>query len=411
MTRDDILGVATTILREICDLQGPVDSNARLSNYGLTSRLAASFVAQLGARLGRTLPQTLVWDHPTLSRIVGHLLGEDSNASPDALRPLAEGEPIAIVGMACRFPGASDPDSFWRLLAEGREAVGPVPVGRWDIDRYFDADPEAPGRMSTKRGGFLDDVAGFDAAFFGISPREALEMDPQQRISLELAYEALERAGIRPSKLNGSRTGVFMGAMWSDYGSLFSGSEAINQYSATGRDIGIIANRISYALGACGPSLTVDTACSASLAAVHLAVRSLRTGESRLAIAGGVNLIVTPDSTIAMTKFGGMAPDGRSKAFDAAADGYVRGEGAGVVVLMPLSDALAQGLAPLALLRGTAINNDGPSNGLTAPNPDAQVRVITDALSDARIEPSGVAYVEAHGTGTRLGDPIEAGAI
>lgn len=411
MTRDDLLGVVTTILSDACELREPVDADARLSNYGLTSRLAAGFVAQLGARLGRALPQTLVWDHPTLNRIVGHLLGEDKAVSREDLRPLAAGEPIAIVGMACRFPGASDPESFWRLLVEAREAVGPVPAQRWDIERYFDADPEAPGRMSTKRGGFLDDVAGFDAAFFGISPREALEMDPQQRISLELAYEALERAGIRPSSLNGSRTGVFMGAMWSDYGSLFSGSEAINQYSATGRDIGIIANRISYALGTFGPSMTVDTACSASLAAVHLAVRSLRTGESRIALAGGVNLIVTPDSTIAMTKFGGMAPDGRSKAFDAAADGYVRGEGAGIVVLMPLRDALAQGLAPLALIRGTAINNDGPSNGLTAPNPDAQVRVIMDALSDARIEPAGIDYVEAHGTGTRLGDPIEAGAI
>lgn len=392
-------------------MTGWIDPDERPSNYGLTSRLAAGFNSELSASLERALPQTLVWDHPSINRIVDFLLGKTAEQTVAASGPMHPDEPIAIVGMACRFPGASSPEQFWQLLSAGDEAVRPVPENRWDIDRLFDPDPETPGTVSTRRGGFLEDISGFDAAFFGISPREALEMDPQQRISLELAYEALERSGIKPSSVNGSRAGVFIGAMWSEYGSLFDGNETLNQHSATGRDIGVIANRISYSLGAMGPSMTVDTACSASLVAVHLAIRSLRAGDGRMALAGGVNLMVSPDSTVAMTKFGAMAPDGRSKAFDAAANGYVRGEGAGVIVLMPLSEAYKRGISALALIKGSAINNDGPSNGLTAPNPDAQVSVLKDALAAAKIGPHEIDYVEAHGTGTQLGDPIEAGAI
>lgn len=408
---DELKSILTRLLQDVCGTRQPIGPNERLREYGLSSRLAAGFIAQLSEQLDRSLPQTLVWDHPTIDRIAAYLRGEDTAAPASAQRALSPDDAVAIVGLACRFPGADGPDAFWQLLTQEGEAVDEVPTDRWDIDAFYDADPEMPGRMSTRRGGFLRDVAGFDAGFFGISPREALAMDPQQRIALELAQEAIGRAGLRPSSLEGSRTGVFMGAMWSEYGDLFDGVADIGQFSATGRDIGIIANRISYAFGLNGPSLTVDTACSASLVAVHLALRSIRSGESRIALAGGVNLLLTPDSTVAMTKFGGMAPDGRSKAFDARADGYVRGEGAGIAVLMPLSDALAAGLTPLALIRGSAVNNDGPSNGLTAPNPDAQVSLIHDALSDAQLTGSDVDFVEAHGTGTQLGDPIELGGI
>ncbi|MES2946432.1 MAG: SDR family NAD(P)-dependent oxidoreductase, partial [Pseudomonadota bacterium] len=328
-----------------------------------------------------------------------------------AVSPMADDEPVAIIGLACRVPGAADPEAFWQLLVGGVEAVGEMPRKRIDVEALFDPDASVPGRMSTRRGGFLEQVDLFDAGFFGMSPREALEVDPQQRLILELAWEALERAGIAPSQLHGSRTGVFMGAMWSDYGLLAGGIDEIAQHSATGRDTGIIANRVSYLLGLTGPSMTVNTACSSSLVAVHLACRSLRSGESTTAFAGGVNLILTPDSTVAMTKFGAMAPDGRSKAFDARANGYVRGEGAGIVLLKPLSRALADGDPILALVRGSAVNNDGPSNGLTAPSPDAQRAVLRDACDDANMDPGLIDYVEAHGTGTMLGDPIEAASL
>ena len=401
----------TALMAKACGVSGVIDPAERFANYGMTSRIAAGFVAELSEHLGRPLPRTLIWDHPTIERLVEYLTGKTTERGSERMRPMASDEQIAILGMACRFPQAPSPEAFWDLLCAGQEAVTPVPRARWDAEALYNADPDFPGTVATRRGGFLADIAGFDAAFFGIAPREALEIDPQQRIALELAYAALDRAGIAPGTLSGSRTGVFMGAMWSEYATLFPSVETMNQHSATGRDIGVIANRISYALGALGPSMTVDTACSASLVAVHLAARSLRSGESRLALAGGVNLMVSSDSTVAMSKFGAMAPDGRSKAFDASADGYVRGEGAGVVVLAPLSEALRRGLLPLALLEGSAVNNDGPSNGLTAPNPDAQVSVMQDALSDAGLAPEQIAYVEAHGTGTQLGDPIEARSI
>ncbi|MCC8992583.1 MAG: SDR family NAD(P)-dependent oxidoreductase [Candidatus Contendobacter sp.] len=407
-----VTALIVQILAETLGLEpASLDPNERFSRYGLSSRLAAGLIARLAAELDRPLPATLVWDHPTATRLARFLAGDADAQETAAIRRLPDAEPIAIIAVACRLPGAGDPEAFWRLLLNGVDAVGPIPDDRWNVAELYDPDPEAPGRMATRWGGFLDQVDRFDAEFFGISPREALEIDPQQRLVLELVWEALERAAITPSRLAGSRTGVFMGAMWSEYGQLAAGLNAIAQHSATGRDTAIIANRVSYLLGLTGPSLTVNTACSSSLAALHLACQSLREGESTLALAGGVNLMLTPDSTVAMTKFGAMAPDGRSKAFDARANGYVRGEGAGVALLKPLAQALADGDPVLAVVRGSAVNNDGPSNGLTAPSPDAQRAVLRDAYARARVSPAEVDYVEAHGTGTLLGDPIEAGSL
>lgn len=325
-----------------------------------------------------------------------------------------EHEPIAVVGMGCRFPGGVDsPDSFWDLLAEGRDAIREVPGDRWDIDAYFDANPDVPGRMSVRNGGFLDRVDEFDPAFFGIAPREALTMDPQQRLLLEVTWEALEHAGIAADRLTGTPTGVFIGICNSDHFQrlVHRGPEVIDAYLASGSAHSVAAGRISYALGLQGPSLAVDTACSSSLVALHLACKSLRNGETSMALCGGVNVMCSPETTIALTKAHMLAPDGRCKTFDAAADGFSRGEGCGVLVLKRLSDALSNNDRIFALIRGTAANQDGRSGGLTVPNGPAQEAVIRAALADARVEPSDIAYVEAHGTGTSLGDPIEVRAL
>ena len=323
--------------------------------------------------------------------------------------------PIAVVGIGCRLPGGVDgPDSLWKLLIDGTEAVRDVPADRWDIDDLYDPDPDAPGKMSTRRGGFLDDVAGFDPQFFGISPREASSMDPQQRLLLEVAWEALEHANIAPDGLAGSRTGVFVGMTTSDYGQVqlrAQGLDGLDSYYTSGSAHSIASGRLSYVMGLQGPSITIDTACSSSLVAVHLAVQSLRAGECATALAGGVNLIMSPENSIMLSKFHMMAPDGRCKAFDAAADGFVRGEGAALVVLKRLGDALADGDTVLAVIRGSAVNQDGASSGLTAPNGPAQEAVIRDALRNGGVAPHEVGYVEAHGTGTSLGDPIEVQAL
>jgi acyl transferase domain-containing protein/acyl carrier protein len=386
----------------------------RFRRLGLESVRATAMVAELGAYLGRTLSPTLAWRFPTPRDLARHLAGESEIAadhSVDSARNVDD-EPIAIVGIACRVPGATDPRAFWEMLRGGVDAVREPPANRWAVEMLFDTDVSAPGKVSTKHGGFLDDVAGFDASFFGISEREAVQVDPQQRLFLELAWEALEDAGVPPGALKGTRTGVFAGAMWMDYATLPGLSrEQIAQHTATGRDLSIIPARVSYTLGLQGPSITVNTACSSSLVAVHLARQSILRGESRWALAGGVNLMLSPDSTIAMSKFGGMAPDGRCKAFDARANGYVRGEGGGIVVLKRLSAALADRDYVYCVIRGSAVNNDGFSNGLTAPNPLAQEAMLRDACRDANIAPGDVQYVEAHGTGTTLGDPIEVGAL
>ncbi|MBE7247997.1 MAG: polyketide synthase, partial [Actinomycetospora chiangmaiensis] len=331
----------------------------------------------------------------------------------EELEALREREPIAIIGMGCRFPGGADPEAFWQTLATGRDAVGPVPADRWDIARYFDPDPAAPGRMSAREGGFLPEVSGFDAAFFGIAPREAESMDPQQRLLLEVAWEALEHAAIAPDSLRGSSSGVFVGLCNTDYFQRLLARDAsrIDAYLASGSAPSVAAGRISYCLGLQGPAITVDTACSSSLAALHLACRSLRGGETRLALAGGVNVMCMPETSIALSKSGMLAPDGRCKTFDASADGFSRGEGCGLVVLKRLRDAEADGDRVLAVIRGSAVNQDGASSGLTAPNGPAQEAVIRAALRDAGVGPEAIGYVEAHGTGTQLGDPIELRAL
>ncbi len=298
------------------------------------------------------------------------------------------------------------------MLRDGVDAIREVPADRFDQHAFYDPDPAAPGKMNTRWGGFLEQVDQFDANFFGISPRELLRMDPQQRLLLEVTWDALQDAGQVPERLAGTQTGVFIGIATNDYGRLqWNDLERIDAYAGTGNALSIAANRISYLFDFRGPSLAIDTACSSSLVAVHLACCSLRNGESTLAIAGGVNLILSPAIAINFTKAGAMAPDGRCKAFDARANGYVRSEGAGVVVLKPLSKALADGDPIYATIRGSAVNQDGRSNGLMAPNPLAQEAVLRDAYRQAAVSPGKVQYVEAHGTGTLLGDPIEAKAL
>ncbi|MGE0158275.1 MAG: type I polyketide synthase [Gemmatimonadales bacterium] len=322
--------------------------------------------------------------------------------------------PIAVIGMGCRFPGPADsPEAYWELLSEGRDAIREVPPDRWDVDAWFDADPDAPGRMSVRTGGFLEGVDQFDPAFFGIAPREALTMDPQQRLLLEVAWEALEHAGIAPSRLFGTPTGVFVGVCNGDHFQrvIDRGVDRIDTYMASGNAHSVTAGRISYVLGLQGPAVAVDTACSSSLVALHLACQSVRIGESQVALAAGVNLMCSPETTVALSKGHMLAPDGRCKAFDARADGFARAEGCGVLVLKLLDDAVRDGDRVLAVVRGTASNQDGRSGGLTVPNGPAQEAVVRAALADASLAPADVDYVEAHGTGTSLGDPIEVRAL
>ena len=325
----------------------------------------------------------------------------------------ARSEPIAIVGMGLRFPGgADDPESFARLLWSGRDAVSDVPSDRWAVDELYSRDPDARGKICTRRGGFLDRVDLFDADFFGVSPREAASMDPQQRILMEASWEALENAGYAPDRLSGARGGVYLGISNSDYGrALFAQPECLDIYASTGSALSIAAGRLSYFLGWQGPGIAIDTACSSSLVALHLACQGLRLRECDLALAGGVNLVLTPEWSICFSNARMMSPDGRCKTFDDGADGYVRGEGCGVMVLRRLSDALADGDRILALVRGSAVNQDGRSGGLTAPSGPAQQAVIRAALQAAGAAPNEIGYLEAHGTGTPLGDPIEIGAI
>ncbi|GGA98259.1 type I polyketide synthase [Allosediminivita pacifica] len=322
--------------------------------------------------------------------------------------------PIAIVGIGCRVPGADGPEAFWELLDAGIDATGPVPAGRWDHEAFYDPDPDREGHISTLRGGFIDRIDEFDAKLFGISLREARSMDPQQRLFLQTAWEALEHAGIAPDTLQGSATGVFVGATSSDYTYLQVASRdraLLDAHFTSGIAHSVLSGRLSYLLGLQGPSVTVDTACSSSLVAVHQAVQSLRRGEARMAIAGGVNLMLSPELFVALSRAHMLAPDGRCKAFDASADGFARAEGCGVVVLKSLADAQADGDRVLAVLRGSAVNQDGASSSLTAPSGPAQEAVIRAALEDAGISPDQLGYLEAHGTGTNLGDPQEMRAL
>jgi len=325
----------------------------------------------------------------------------------------AKTEAIAIIGMGCRFPGADNPQAFWQLLSHGIDAISEVPPDRWDINAYFASNPETPGKINTRYGGFVKQLYEFDAAFFGISPREAVSLDPQQRLLMEVSWEALENAGIIPANLQGSKTGVFVGISSNDYSQQLLTREVteIDAYLATGNSHSTAAGRLSYTLGLTGPSIAVDTACSSSLVAIHLACQSLRNQECDTALVGGVNRLISPEFSINFSKARMLAADGRCKTFDAAADGFVRGEGCGIIILKRLSNAIADGNPILALIRGSAVNQDGRSSGLTVPNGPSQQAVISQALENSNIKPSQINYIEAHGTGTSLGDPIEINAL
>ena len=317
-------------------------------------------------------------------------------------------QPVAVIGMACRFPGAADPEAYWALLKNGRNAVGEIPPDRWQIDKYFDPDPEAANKTYSKWGGFIDDVFDFDPDLFDISPREALTMDPQQRLFLQVAYEAFAHAGYSPGRISGSDTGVFAGSSFNGFLRRIEPFLGDGDHtSALGNQNAIIPNRVSYTFNLKGPSILVDTMCSSSLAAVYAACESLRTGDCSMAVAGGVNLLFSPEYYVGMSKMRIHSPEGRCKAFDSEANGIVLGEGAGVVILKPLDKAVSDGDAVLAVIRGGATNHGGAANGLTAPNPEAHAALITSAIRKAGLSAEDISYVEAHGTGTALGDPIE----
>ncbi|GAA4136519.1 SDR family NAD(P)-dependent oxidoreductase [Actinomadura keratinilytica] len=397
-----------------------IDTARPLEEFGLASRDAVAVAGELERLLGRALPATLVWEHPTIDRLSAALVpGGRPHEAPEeaapAERPRAD-EPIAVIGVGCRFPGGDrdlcGPDAYWRFLNGRGDAIREVPADRWAP--FDDGSPEVADRLAatTRLGGFLDDVAAFDAEFFGITPREAAVMDPQQRLVLEVAWEAFEHAGLGPAALRGSRTGVFVGVSAPEYAA-FTASDlaALEAFTATGAALSIVANRLSYLLDLRGPSMIVDTACSSSLVAAHLAVRALRDGEADVALAGGVNVLLSPTITMTFDQAGGTAADGRCKAFDASADGMVRAEGCGALVLKRLADARRDGDRVLAVIRGSGVNSDGRSNGLVAPNSEAQKALLRQVYAAAGTDPRDVDYVEAHGTGTFLGDPIEAAAL
>nr|AIE12089.1 putative cis-AT type polyketide synthase module A5A [uncultured bacterium] len=400
---------------ELSRLSGnPVDKlsvDQPFSVYGLDSKALVELSGELGDALGRPLSPTVLFDYPTISDLVGYLTGAVTNTTETTRRPQQsrQQEPIAVIGMACRFPGGADtPESFWRLLQEGVDAIGEVPAERWDIDAYYDPDLEALGKMVTRWGGFLPDVDQFDPGFFNISPREAASLDPQQRLLLEVSWEALEGAGQTLKQLMNSQTGVYVGICGNDYQMrALSRADRIDAYSLTGTAHSTSVGRLSHWMGLHGPSMSVDTACSSSLVAVHLACQALRAGECALALAGGVNLVLSPEGTVYFSKVRVMSPTGRCRTFAASADGYVRSEGCGIVVLKRLREAQSDSDPILAVIRGTAVNQDGRSLGLTAPNGRAQQAVIRSAWEQSGVPSASVAYVECHGTGTPLGDPIE----
>ncbi|MDM8558776.1 amino acid adenylation domain-containing protein [Candidatus Parabeggiatoa sp. HSG14] len=395
-----------------------IDIREPLARYGLDSMTAVSLSGELESKLGRSLSPTLIYDYPNIQVLSQYLIGKSPLSQNIAVSNKSDtnskvtNEAIAIIGLGCRFPGAENPQAFWQLLRDGNDAITEVPLSRWDINAFYDPNPETPDKMNTRWGGFLEKVAEFDPKFFGISPLEANKMDPQQRLLLEVTWEALENAAIAPDKLAGSQTGVFIGISTDDYAHLQSKHKTtVDSYFGSGNASSIAANRLSYLLDLRGTSVAVDTACSSSLVAVHQACQNLRLGECDLALAGGVNIILNPDLTITFSQSGMMAPDGRCKTFDANANGYVRGEGCGIVVLKRYSEAVKDGDNILALIKGSAINQDGRTNGLTAPNGLSQQAVIRKALQNANVSPDQISYVEAHGTGTPLGDPIEVNAL
>jgi acyl transferase domain-containing protein/acyl-CoA synthetase (AMP-forming)/AMP-acid ligase II/acyl carrier protein len=421
------------VLKTAADIRGiqPTDLDASVGFFdqGFDSMNAIELRNRLQNDIGHPLPATVAFDHPTPARLAEQLLlemGSNDEASkprdqtltapvsvPEDNGTQSVPDSIAIIGMGCRTPGGvRGPQAFWTLLRDGIDAITDVPGNRWDAERYYHEDSEQPGTIQSRYGGFIDDVDLFDPVFFGISPREARHLDPQQRLLLEVCWETLELAGVPPSSLEGSETGVFIGISTNDYLQRINRHpELIDAYLGTGNALSVAANRLSFQLGLEGPSLAIDTACSSSLVAIHQACQSLRSGESELAFAGGVNLLLDPTVSINHSRARMLAPDGRCKAFSAKADGFVRSEGCGLVLLKRLCDAQRDGDRILAVLRGSAVNQDGRSSGLTVPNGPAQVRVVKRALRQAGLAPTDIDYVEAHGTGTALGDPIEAGAL
>ncbi len=396
-----------------------IREEAGFFDLGMDSLMAVELRRRLEQSVGRELPATLAMDYPRLTDVADYLLGDVLNlneraaarasAQPASLATSATDEPIAIIGVACRFPGAPDPEAYWRVLSEGVDAISEIPEDRFDVDEFYDPDQQTPGKIYTRSGGYLDSVDGFDPEFFGISPREAVWMDPQQRLMLEIAWEGLERAGYAPASLRGSRTGVFVGVGANEYAHLLSGNsvENLEGHFITGNALNAISGRVAFTLGLEGPAVAMDTACSSSLVAVHQAVQALHSGDCDMALAGGVNVLLSPASAVAASRARMLAPDGHCKTFDAAADGYVRGEGCGVLVLKRLSDAQRDGDRISAVIRSSAVNQDGASSGLTVPNGGAQQRLIAAALARAGLSGAEVDYLEAHGTGTPLGDPIE----